>query len=718
MPDLTTLKALIEQLAKNQALPQLGEAATRQAAVNPVLRALGWNTENLDEVVPEFPVRSGGKADYCLRSSGLSLVLIEVKRAGTELDAHQNQLLGYAIAEGAPIAVLTDGLNWWFYLSMSSMAAGKAWHDRRFLHVDFREQGASDAAAALDRFLDRDASVNGAAFRAAEGEFKRQERDLGVRALLPQAWGRVLGDPRVRDLLAEKVEELSGHQPDGETVAEFLRGMPGGGSIDAGPAPRQRTQSRGPRRRRGSRTDSGIVDPVRVGAPESSGEPPQAARKPAADLVVALLEEVGEPLHYREIERRLRERGELESGGRDPANTLLARFFNDPRLQRTGRGTYDLVTRIESAPGAGSHDRTAPAPTTEADKAEHQDYRGTQVAAFWLDGERYDVRSWRLLLQRLCEQLVNEVGPAFAERVADLRGRRRLGEPRPYFRTSAAELRTPLRISGTDLYVEGNLSASSAARVARLTLRAVRGSDEDFRVELVDAADSAGPPSPPATPAPARQEQTEEERGSSRQSAADLAAALLEEVGTPLHYREIERQLRERGKLELGGRDPAYTLLASFSRDPRIRRTTRGTYDLLTRIESAPDAKAHVRPPGASTTESRGEQQEYKGKQVAAFWLDGNRYEAARWNEVLRGICERLATEAGPAFAERVVHLRGRRRPYFSSSPSDLRVPLQVPGADLYAEGNFSANDCVRLARRVLIAVRGSDDGFDIELAE
>ena len=118
--------------------------------------------------------------------------------------------------------------------------------------------------------------------------------------------------------------------------------------------------------------------------------------------------------------------------------------------------------------------------------------------------------------------------------------------------------------------------------------------------------------------------------------------------------------------------------------------------------------KTAVAPPSVS----------FKGRSPAAFWLDGNRYEAARWNEVLRGICERLATEAGPAFAERVVHLRGRRRPYFSSSPSDLRVPLQVPGADLYAEGNFSANDCVRLARRVLIAVRGSDDGFDIELAE
>ena len=178
---------------------------------------------------------AAGKADYCLRGNGLSLVLIEVKRAGTELDAHQNQLLGYAIAEGAPIAVLTDGLNWWFYLSMSSMAAGKAWHDRRFLHVDFREHSASDGAAALDRFLDRDASVNGAAFRAAEAEFKRQERDRGVRAVLPEAWGRVLGDLRLRDLLAEKVEEVSGHPPEPETIAGFLRRISGGESVVATP---------------------------------------------------------------------------------------------------------------------------------------------------------------------------------------------------------------------------------------------------------------------------------------------------------------------------------------------------------------------------------------------------------------------------------------------------------------------------------------------------
>ena len=61
-----------------------------------------------------------------------------------------------------------------------------------------------------------------------------------------------------------------------------------------------------------------------------------------ADLVVDLLREVGRPLHYREIEQELRARGAIQAEGKNPANTLLARYFNDPRLYRPARGTYDL----------------------------------------------------------------------------------------------------------------------------------------------------------------------------------------------------------------------------------------------------------------------------------------------------------------------------------------------------------------------------------------
>lgn len=61
-----------------------------------------------------------------------------------------------------------------------------------------------------------------------------------------------------------------------------------------------------------------------------------------ADQVVELLRELGRPMHYREIERELRARGKVHVGGKDPANTLLARYFRDKRLYRPKRGTYAL----------------------------------------------------------------------------------------------------------------------------------------------------------------------------------------------------------------------------------------------------------------------------------------------------------------------------------------------------------------------------------------
>ena len=306
-------------------------------AVNPTLRALGWDTDNLDEVDPEFADGGGGKVDYCLRHHGRSLVLIEAKRASADLGPHQGQLLQYAFGLGVELAALTNGLDWWLYLPMKG---GRPFEGRRFARIDFREQDASAAASTLNRFLNRDACVSRATLKAAEEEFERHEREQEIRAVMPDAWGRLLGDWRLHDLFAQMVEEVSGHRPNPQTLGEFLRGIPGG--------------------RADLPDDPGGPEPVNGGDSADDGQsnttatPPstvgQRGRPSPADLVVALLREVGIPLHYREIERRLRESGKFEAGGKDPADTLLARFFNDARLHRIRRGTYALLASGEAAP--------------------------------------------------------------------------------------------------------------------------------------------------------------------------------------------------------------------------------------------------------------------------------------------------------------------------------------------------------------------------------
>lgn len=72
-----------------------------------------------------------------------------------------------------------------------------------------------------------------------------------------------------------------------------------------------------------------------------------------ADAVVALLEETREPMHYRDIEAELRKRGQAFGTGANPANALLARYFNDPRLYRPRRGTYGLRAWDRSAKSVG-----------------------------------------------------------------------------------------------------------------------------------------------------------------------------------------------------------------------------------------------------------------------------------------------------------------------------------------------------------------------------
>ena len=61
-----------------------------------------------------------------------------------------------------------------------------------------------------------------------------------------------------------------------------------------------------------------------------------------ADLVVSILAEAGSPLHFRAIYEEFAARGGI-IGGKDPANNLLTKYYNDPRVRRTARGTYELA---------------------------------------------------------------------------------------------------------------------------------------------------------------------------------------------------------------------------------------------------------------------------------------------------------------------------------------------------------------------------------------
>lgn len=110
----TLEEQLREILDKAERLGDLTEEETRARVIDPILKALGWPDERRRM---GYPTHGGGFADLALLSSGgRPLVFVEAKELAARLDdKHVRQALGYAQAQGARWAVLTNGYEWRVY---------------------------------------------------------------------------------------------------------------------------------------------------------------------------------------------------------------------------------------------------------------------------------------------------------------------------------------------------------------------------------------------------------------------------------------------------------------------------------------------------------------------------------------------------------------------------------------------------------------------------
>ena len=84
---------LVEELRArihtHRGLFQHSEAAIRYALIDPLLRALGWDTANPVVVRPEYHVGNGKTADYVLFVNRLPTIVVECKKQGTSLRTKQ-----------------------------------------------------------------------------------------------------------------------------------------------------------------------------------------------------------------------------------------------------------------------------------------------------------------------------------------------------------------------------------------------------------------------------------------------------------------------------------------------------------------------------------------------------------------------------------------------------------------------------------------------------
>ncbi len=215
-----TISDHIERVRKNLREGRYqSEAAVSQGVVLPTLHELGWLVFNTSIVIPEYSIE-GRRVDFALcYPESRPVVFIEVKKVGHS-DGADKQLFEYAFVLGVPMAILTDGQEWSFYLPGEQ---GR-YDERRIYKIDLLEREVSEAEARLVRYLSYENICSGKALEAARQDYRNVARDRTITATLSKAWQSLLDEPDslLLEMFADKVEDICGYRPELEVCSKFI----------------------------------------------------------------------------------------------------------------------------------------------------------------------------------------------------------------------------------------------------------------------------------------------------------------------------------------------------------------------------------------------------------------------------------------------------------------------------------------------------------------
>lgn len=201
------------------------ESAVSQGILLSILHGLGWDASDTSLVIPEYSIE-GRRVDYALWPPGRRSpsAFVEVKKVGKLSEKADRQLFEYAFLAGVQMAILTDGREWCFYLPVEQ----GHYSERLAYEFDLLEEETAEALERLRRYLSYERIRSGEALQAARADYQNVVREREVKRTFPQAWNALLEgrDSLLSEMLAEKVQDLSGYKPDLEACGKFLQSIP------------------------------------------------------------------------------------------------------------------------------------------------------------------------------------------------------------------------------------------------------------------------------------------------------------------------------------------------------------------------------------------------------------------------------------------------------------------------------------------------------------
>ncbi len=220
-----TFTATLESIkSKESTFESLDERAVEIGVVLPMLRQVGWNTDNVSEIYPQRGLSDGSKVDYDLQIDGESLILIEVKRWGHILnDEDENQLAGYCRLARPKLAVLTSGRNWRLYLPPNKSKNAPL---KRFGEIHITSMPSAIVESTFRQFLARNSIVDfKLALATARKLYKESESYREFKKTLTDAWNQTANDTDMLAKLVLEFTENKGIATSQQNIIRFLESL-------------------------------------------------------------------------------------------------------------------------------------------------------------------------------------------------------------------------------------------------------------------------------------------------------------------------------------------------------------------------------------------------------------------------------------------------------------------------------------------------------------
>ena len=221
-----TLRAQLNKIKRTSKV-ESNESATCMALVQPILKELGWDIADTNQVAPQYPTGGGGLVDYSLNIPNSNRrIYIEAKPQSKNLnDKDVEQVVKYAMQDTTKIVTLTNGIVWWMYLPFYAKHDDVKLPEKRFVELNIKKDSIEKLINEFKTFLSFDALVDGTKVERYAMEVLEARREINeLTKKFPEIWQNLLKEPpsELIELIEKSVNNSTGLSPTKEQVSCFL----------------------------------------------------------------------------------------------------------------------------------------------------------------------------------------------------------------------------------------------------------------------------------------------------------------------------------------------------------------------------------------------------------------------------------------------------------------------------------------------------------------